>query len=245
MKVIQRVIGISSCALGALAIAPTASAEIQRGFYLGVSAGESTFDLEKDEFDAITISSWAAAGAPVLSRSSKFEDSDTTWSLFAGYQILKFVAVEAAYFDLGAAEYRWSGTVNPPGIVSVAPATMNVTVEAKGLKVNGIGSLPLGNYVDLHGRLGFLYAETKLSVTAALGSPTIGSGTGSDSDTLKSFTPLFGVGAGFHFGEHFSLSLDWTRHANVGDEDGDEDDDWETQGGIDIDALTLSALVRF
>ena len=43
--------------------------------------------------------------------------------------------------------------------------------------------------------------------------------------------------------DHWSLSVDWTRYDNVGDED--EDDDVSTEAGFDVDALSLSAAFRF
>jgi hypothetical protein len=213
-------------------------AEAQPGFYLGVSAGESTFDVKKDELDDVVLGVFFGQGLPVLTASSKMEDSDSSLALIAGYQFLPYIALEASYLDLGAAEYRSSGTINPPGPVFSAPASVDVDIETKGFTLTGIGSLPLGKVVDLHGRLGFFFAETELSTVVR-----IGSGTGTDKRSLDSNGVLFGVGAGFQFGQHFSMSLDWTRYDNVGDED--EDDDFETEAGFDIDALSLSAMFRF
>lgn len=239
MKSKQRVIGILACGLCAAVVAPTASAEVKRGFYIGLRGGESTFDLEKEEFDDIVVDSFFVAGAgSVMSGSSSFEDSDTTIALIAGYQILPYLAVEASYIDLGAAEYTWTGTLNPPGPAINVPAAMHFTAETEGFSMNGIASLPLGRHFDLHGRFGFLIADTKLKVDA-----TIGGTTGRDSEKFDSENLLFGVGAGFHLGEHWSLNLDWTRYDNVGD--GDEDDDEDTDEGFDVDALTFSAMFRF
>lgn len=238
MKTIQRAIQILACGLGAVAVTPSALAEAQPGFYLGLSGGESSFDLKKQELDDVVLSVFFSQGAPVLSRSSQFSDSDTAIALFAGYQFLPYIALEASYLNLGAAEYRWTGTVNPPGPTVSAPAAVNIDVETKGFTLAGIGSLPLGDVVDLHGRLGFFFAETELSVDVG-----IGPGAGADSDSLDSEGVLFGVGAGFHLGEHWTLSVDWTRYDNVGDED--EDDDADTEAGFDIDALSLSGMFRF
>lgn len=238
MKAIQRAMGIMACGLSALAVAPTVSAEAQPGFYVGLSGGESTFDLEQDMFDGIVLDVFFSAGAPILSGSSTFEDSDTAISFFGGYQFSPHIAVELGYTDLGAAEYRSTGTVNPPGPIAVAPAGVAVDIETTGFTLSGIGSIPLGSVVDLHGELGFFFAETELAVDAR-----IGSSTGREVDKLNSNGVYYAIGAGFHFGEHWSMSLDWTRYDNVGDED--EDDDADTEAGFDIDALTLSAMFRF
>jgi OOP family OmpA-OmpF porin len=173
-----------------------------------------------------------------MSASSTLDDSDTALTVFAGYRFNPYIAVEAGYVDLGTAEYRSTGTVNPPGPAVSAPTALDVDVESKGATVTALGSLPLGDIVDLHGHLGFLFAKTDLTVTTSIGS-TVGTGT----ESLDSVSALFGVGAGFHLGEHWSLSLDWTRYDNVGDED--EDDDVRTEAGFNIDALSVSAMFRF
>jgi hypothetical protein len=128
--------------------------------------------------------------------------------------------------------------VNPPGPVVSAPAAVDIDVESQGFTLAALGSLPVGNIVDLHGRLGFLFAKTDLSVAVRV-SPV----SGADTETLDSIGAFYSVGAGLNFGEHWSLSLDWTRYDNVGDED--EDDDATTEAGFDIDALSVSAMFRF
>lgn len=238
MKIIERAIQVVACGVCALAISPSAVAEAQRGFYLGVSAGKSSFDLDKEEFDGVVVDSFAAAGAPVITGSSTFEDSDTAMTLFAGYRFLPYIAVEASYIDLGVAEYRSTGTVNPPGPVASAPASLSMDIETKGFSVAGIGSLPLGTVVDLHGRIGLLVARTDISAVAR-----ISSSTGRETDSIDSASVLLGVGAGFHLGNHWSLSLDWVRYANVGDDN--EDDDYDTDEGFDIDALSFGVAYRF
>lgn len=238
MKTIQRAIRLLACGLGAVAIAPTAGAEAQAGFYVGASAGESSFDIEQSDFDGVVLDVFFSQGVPVLSASSKFEDSDTAFSVFGGYRFNPYIAVEGSYVDFGAAEYRAIGTVNPPGPAVSAPASVDLDVESKGLTVAGLASLPLGDFVDLHGRLGFMFADTDLSVRVS-----IANGRGTDSESLESTSVYFGLGAGFHLGEHWSLSVDWTRYDNVGDED--EDDDLDTEAGFDIDAVTFAAMFRF
>jgi OOP family OmpA-OmpF porin len=219
-------------------VQPALSAEIQPGFYLGLGAGESSFDIDGGELDGVVLDALFSQGLLVTSGSSTFEDSDTALAVFAGYHFNPYIAVEAGYIDLGAAEYRSTGTVNPPGTVFSAPAAVNVDVESTGFTLAALGSLPLGSVVDLHGRFGFLFAQTDLSVAVR-----VGSGSAADTETLDSIGAFFGVGAGFNFGEHWSLSVDWTRFDNVGDED--EDDDVTTEAGFDIDALSVSATFRF
>jgi OmpA-OmpF porin, OOP family len=237
VKTVQRAIRAIVCGVCAATALPAVAAETKAGFYLGLSAGESSFDIEKSELDDVVLDAFFSQGIPVTSGSSKFEDSDTALSLFAGYRFNPYIAVEAGYIDLGAAEYRSTGTVNPPGPIVSAPIAVDIDVESKGFTLGALGSLPLGEVVDLHGHLGFLFATTDLSVTARSTS------TSASTEELDSIGGFYGVGVGVNLGAHWSLSLDWTRYDNVGDEN--DDDDVSTQAGFDIDALSFSAMFRF
>jgi hypothetical protein len=244
MKNIKRAVQALVFGACAMAVTPSALAEAQRGFYLGLSAGQSTFDLEQSEFDGVIRDVMADFGIPILSRSSTFEDSDTSIAIIAGYRFLPYIALEASYLDLGSAEYRFSGTINPPGPVASEPISFAFDTETKGLTIGAIGSIPLGHVVDLHGSLGFFIADTDLTFTGAAGSET-----SSESESLDSEGLFMGLGLGFHIGEHVSLSLDWTRYDSVGDEDsyGDYDDEDydDEEGGFDVDRLSFSATFRF
>jgi OOP family OmpA-OmpF porin len=238
MKMVRSAIQVMACGLGLASTQHAVSAEVQPGFYVGIGAGESSFDIKKSDFDAAVLSGLRSGGLIVTSNASSFEDSDTTLALFAGYHFNQYIAVEAGYIDLGAAEYRSTVIVNPPGPVVSLPVAASIDVESTGFTLAGLGSLPVGNFFELHGRLGLFFAQTDLSLTANVASTSDG-----DTETFDSIGGFYGVGAGFNFGEHWSLSLDWTRYDNVGDED--EDDDVSTEAGFDIDALSISAMFRF
>lgn len=64
------------------------------GFYLGLSAGGSSTDVDEG---GVT-----------------FDDSDTAWKVFAGYHFLQFFAVEGSYRDLGKLTDN-ANTVEPTG----------------------------------------------------------------------------------------------------------------------------------
>lgn len=239
MMKLKRAIQVLALGACGAAFAPAAFAAPQPGFYLGISVGESSFDIDKSDLDDITIDAFFSAGAGILSRASSFDDGDTTKQLVMGYRILPYVAVEASYLDLGAASYRWNGNVNPPGPITSAPAAVLIDVESKGFTLAGIGTIPIGPVFELHGKLGLYIADTDLSVTAQIGSGAAAT----ESDGFNSTSAFVGVGAGVHFADHWVISADWVRYLNVGDEN--DDDDFETEDGFDIDALTLSVAFKF
>jgi OOP family OmpA-OmpF porin len=238
MRHIQRAIRAMIGGLCAVTALQAASAEVQPGFYVGLGAGQAYFDIKKSELDSAVQIALLSQGLFPTSASSTLEDSDTTLSLFAGYHFNPYIAVEAGYVDLGTAEYRSVGTVNPPGPVVSAPTSFDFDIESKGITVAALGSLPLGESIDLHGHLGFMFGNTDITGTARLGSTT-----GVETESLESVNAFLGVGAGLNLGQHWSLSLDWTRYANVGDEN--DDDDVRTEAGFDVDALSFSAMFRF
>jgi OOP family OmpA-OmpF porin len=228
----QRIMGVIALGSLGIAMAAPATAEVQPGWYIGVSPGQSSFDISKDELDDVIVSAYASAGAPLISGSSTFDDSDTSWSIFGGYRFNPFIAVEAGYVDLGNAPYRSSGNVNPPGPVASTPASANIDFSSTGITIAAVGSLPLGEMFDLHARLGLLFADTEIDLSTAIG-------TGRASDTLSSSSEdaLYGIGAALHVGASWTLSVDWQRFVDVGDE--------EETGEGDIDLLSLAAAYRF
>lgn len=247
MKRLQRAMHIAMCGVSALIFSQAASAEAGEGFYIGVSGGNSTYkELERAEFDGIVYNAFLSAGALPLSSSSSLEDKGTAAALLLGYQFNPYIAVEGRYVDLGTAEYRASGTVNPPGPIASASAFSSVDIGGTGFGVSAVGGLPLGSVFDLHGRLGLFVSKTKIDTLVQ-----IGTSTGRDSRSLDSQNIFASIGTAIHIGEHFSLSLDWARYADLGDEedfidlDYDEEEDDEGGGGMDVDALTLSAVFRF
>jgi OmpA-OmpF porin, OOP family len=209
----------------------SASADEVSGWYFGLRGGQSQLDISKDALDETVVFAFEDAGASVLSGSSSLDDSGTAWSLFGGYRLSQYFAVEAGYQDLGAASYRSSGTIGIPGIPAIFPATASADIEASGFTLAGVGSIPVGKSFDVHGRLGVLFADTEASLSVGVAGET-----GSESFSGSSQDVFYGVGAALHFGTNWSISLDYLMFKDVGDE--------EETGEGDIDSLTLGVIYR-
>lgn len=235
MNKLNQTMVLVTCAIAAVAIAPPAVAAAEPGLYIGLSGGKSSFGLEQSDLDLDTRSAFISQNVSVRSGASTFDDSDTAIAFVVGYRFLRYIAVEASYLDLGSAKYQFTGTVSRGGLITPQSTLVNMDTETKGLTVAAVGSLPISDVFDLHARLGLLAAQTEVSANVV-----IGSSSGLDKETSNSVSALFGVGAGFHFGRHWSLSVDWARYVNVGDDNSDDYKD-----GFDIDALTAAASYRF
>lgn len=201
------------------------------GWYFGLTGGQAEADLSKAEIDDIVLDAFVVAGAPVSNGSSTLDDSDTSFSLFGGYRFSPYFAVEAGYVDFGTAEYRASGVIDPIGPQPSVAANMSQDVELSGFTAAALGSMPIGNAFDVHGRVGILFADTEVTVSASV--PTLSA---SDSFSADSQDFFFGLGVGFELGQNWAFSLDWQQFKDVGDED-------ET-GETDVNRLSLGVIYK-
>lgn len=201
------------------------------GWYVGVKGGQSQADIDQDELDDVVLFAFSSVGAPVITGSSTLDDSDTAWSVLAGYQVSNYFAVEAAYQDLGSFPYRSSGTVNPPGPIVSAPASLNIDFETAGFTLAALGIAPIGEVFDLHGRLGVFFADTEMTVTGSSTGVSVSEDVSASSQSL-----FYGVGAALTFAEKWTFSLDWQQFKDVGDE--------EEIGEADVDLISLSVIYR-
>ncbi|QFU03072.1 outer membrane protein A [Halomonas sp. THAF5a] len=133
------------------------------GPYLGAGIGHATLD-----------------NAPLdgLERlGANADDSDTGYTLLAGYRFTPHVAVEAGHMDLGEASTRGAdGAGGTPGMEGVTAAL--------------IGRLPIANGFSLHGKLGVIAYDTDLDLDAEIdGQPY---DVGADEEGTD---PFYGIGA--------------------------------------------------
>lgn len=133
-------------------------------FYLGVSIGEST--IEEDNVFA----------------GDDFEDEDTGFKVFGGYQFHRNFAIEANYTIYGDAEDSVAG--------------VNTEVEFDTFGVSLVGIVPIAERFDLFGKLGFAYWDAEVK---ALGL----------SDDEDGTDLSYGLGARFNFNEKVSVRAEY------------------------------------
>jgi OOP family OmpA-OmpF porin len=209
----------------ALSLASAASWAEGSGWYFGVTGGQAeAADLSKAELDEIVVDAFSIAGE--VDGTSTLDDSDTSFSLFGGYRVSQYFAVEVGYVDFGTAKYRASGTVDPLG-----PASYSADFEVAGFTATAVGAVPIGTMFDVHGRAGVLFADTEITETA-----TISTFSASESYSADSQDFFYGLGVGLQVGQNWSFSLDWQQFKDVGDDD-------ET-GESDVNRLSLGVIYK-
>ena len=98
----------------------------QRGWYAGISAGQSTADID------------SASVLPVIGATQSrvsTDDTDTGFKLYGGYRFNRHLAVEAGYADLGS--FRATRTVTAPasGTLSGEFKVSGIFGQAAGMPV--------------------------------------------------------------------------------------------------------------
>ena len=199
------------CAVLGAALAPCGHAFAQdetKGFYAGVSAGQSKFKGACDSDSTVAV--------------SNCKDTDTAWKIFGGYQFTPYLAVELGYNDFG----RISGDATVA--FGANTFTGNAKIEATAFELTGVGTLPLGYQFSLYGKLGVYYAETKSSATLTQTTAPFTSASSSQSDNNSNVT--FGLGAHYDFTRNIAVRAEWQRFSKVGS-------DQTGKGDIDVLAI--------
>jgi len=183
----------------ALAAVPAAYAQEQEevsGFYLGGGVGQFNAGIDDvDDVDA-TVDEW--------------DNDDTAYKFLAGYRLNRFLAFEVDYINLG----------EPSG--SVVPG-FNVDASVDGFAPYVVGTVPLGRFFEVYGRLGYYFYDATVGVTDALDNRVEFD---EESEDL-----VWGAGIGANLGEKLNLRFEYER--------------FDLEGLDDSDALWLTAAWRF
>ncbi len=169
---------IASAAAFAALSAP-AFADNPSGAYLG--GGWGRFNLHIENLNDV--------GQAV---STIVHSHDNAWQLFVGYRFNPYIALEAAYLDLGNAGDQFTAT----------GSSGHYKVHVDGFAPALIGSLPLGP-VELFVKGGYYYYNVNLTVdTSSVNSASVES-----SHRRENF--LYGGGIGITFFDHVNVRAEY------------------------------------
>ena len=189
----------AALALLSVALAPAAFSQEQEevsGFYLGGAIGK--FNAKIDDVNQVdnSVDSW--------------NEDDSAYKIFAGYRLNRFVGFEAAYINLG----KPSGAVVPG---------FNVDQSVDGFAPYVVGTIPLGPYFELNGRLGYYFYDANQRQRSTVN--------GDLQFDEESQGLAWGGGIGANIGEKFNVKLEYERY--------------DLERLNDADALWLNAAWRF
>jgi opacity protein-like surface antigen len=179
-----------------LATVPAAFADENSGWYLGGGLGQ--FNAQIDDVDEVddTIEGW--------------DESDDTYKLFAGYRVNPFLSFELDYINLG----------EPSG--AVVPG-FNVDSAVDGFAPYVIGTIPIGKWFEVYGRLGYFFYDATVGVEDELG--------GRAEFDEESEDLVYGAGIGLNLMERLNIRFEYEK--------------FDLEGLDDADAMWLTAAWRF
>lgn len=189
-----------AAALATLAVAAAAPAaysqDENRGFYLGGGVGQ--FNAQIDDVDQVdnTIDGW--------------DEDDTAYKFFGGYRMNNFLSFELDYINLG----KPSGAVVPG---------RNVDTSIDGFAPYVVGTIPLGEWFEVYGRLGYYFYDATVGVEDELDNRVEFD---EESEDL-----VYGAGIGANIGERLNVRFEYER--------------FDLQGVDDADSLWLTAAWKF
>jgi opacity protein-like surface antigen len=226
MKTVRKEIaGAVALALLVAAMPAAAAGPEGRGFYMTGDVSMNKADVKQSQFDAVVLGTFEDFGFDVTAGSSEFDDSDLGFSIGLGYSFNQYIAVEAAYLDLGDTTYSAVGTLDDGE--SQFDVNLHAKIGSSGPAVALVGSLPVSHAWTLDARAGAYFAKSKITVelSDATGSAA---DSGSDDDTGV----LLGVGATWSFSPKWALRAGYTHISNA-------------VGSSDVDQLSVGVKLKF
>lgn len=141
----SRVLGVLAAAV-ALATSSAAATAAEPGWYLGGNLGLSRAEIDEDRIrDGLQSEGF-------IVNSFSDDDRDLGYKLFGGYQLNRYLALEAGYFDLGTFDFE--ATTTPPG-------TFAGEIDITGLNFDLVGLLPISSRFSAFGRGGVTREKAK------------------------------------------------------------------------------------
>lgn len=196
---IKQIIGLAGLIVATAGVSPLVLAQ-DSGWYIGASTGQTN---AKD---------FCPSQIPV---GSSCDDTSGAYSVFGGYQVIKYLGVEAGYTNLGDVKVSASGTTN--------------TFKAKGAELLGVGTIPINSWLEVYGKVGVFFwdADRGCAGTSCM--------FGSKSETGSDLT--YGLGAKFNFSKYVGVRVQFQRYQDVGDK--------APISGSDIDFLSVGIVFKF
>ena len=209
-----RALSLMTLAVMAVLASPAVLAQ-DSGWYGGFNVGQSRATIDDQRITDSLL------GNGFTSVSISDDNSDTGYKIFGGYQLNRNFAIEGGYFDLG--KFGYTATTLPAG-------SLTGTLKARGVNLDVLGIVPIGEKFSVFGRVGVNYAQVHDNFSGT------GAVTVANPDPSKhSANYKLGVGLQYAFTDALAMRLEAERYRI---------DDAVGNNG-DIDLYSLGLIYRF
>jgi opacity protein-like surface antigen len=194
-------------------------------------AGQTTYTSDGTEDEGLAteiLLSFDSSDERNLSSST--DDSGLGYQAAFGYRFNRHLAAELTLLQLGEMVSTARGELDFG--TGFQPSSTELAFKAGGPMVSALGILPISDRLEFFGRVGYLFASSRRELRARIGDErgNLGSGRGNSQDLI--------LGAGFsvHFGQVYSLRVEYLRMGEVGDGD---------SGSEEANMIGAGLVVRF
>jgi hypothetical protein len=158
------------------------------------------------------------------------DDGSTAWGVGIGYKINTYLAGEVEYVDFGTTDVNEHYTLPNQGFPFPSEFDLAYSSRVTGPVLSLLGTLPLGQHVELFLRGGALFSSREFSRQG----PLI---LGGPSQKFASTVWLAGAGATWSFAERWGVRAEYQRTGEI--------DETLITGATRVTRTSLSALYRF
>lgn len=231
MKFVALIAGFACPALLGVAASPSAAAA-ELGVYAAGYYGRASKDVPRQPFDDFAALIYGDFGFAPLQSTTSFDTKDTLYGFGVGYRLLRNLAIEGGYLDLGDLSYRDASSGITTSNGQPGQWRQNLDSGTSGITVSALGILPLTWRWELYLRAGLMFSSNQLDIFI-----TDGRQRARSRATQSGVDLLAGAGAAFTFAEIYALRLEVLRVFDAGES--------ETGPEADVDVLTLGVTVSF
>jgi hypothetical protein len=194
------------------------------GFYLSASLGQAD---ENPESVGTNVGN-SLGIFHVDPQSVRIDDGSVAWGVGVGYRINRYVAAEVEYIDFGATD-----VVEHYSVPNMGPIPFPTTFDKEysstvaGPAMSVLGTLPLGDHVELFVRGGALFASRHIEI----------GGFGTFDEKFASTVWIAGAGVGWSFAQHWGVRAEYQLT--------DRFDETIVAGETRVKRMSLGVLFRF
>ena len=187
-----------TAALLALGVAstPALSQDNDSGWFIGAGGGISKF---KD-------------GCAILTGAGTCDDNGSYWKAFGGYRFNPYFSYEIGYADFGESVRT--------------TAAQTATVEATGIDIVLVVTIPLSREFSLYGKYGLYRWDVDATVT----------GTGAGTASANGNDTTYGFGVNYNLAKNITVRMEYQKYFDAGD---------AVTGTYDINAGLLGIVFKF
>jgi opacity protein-like surface antigen len=204
------------------------------GPYVTGLIGMSAYGGDQSNDEQSLIDLIDDAGVPFQNEQVGTDDSDIGYQAAFGYRFARYIALELGLVQYGELTSELTADVDlPDDTLGFVPARFDYAFKVGGPLISAVGILPLGEKIELYGRLGFLFASVKREFTSRInGQRGLSYSASGDSQDV-----VYGVGVNFNINQAYAIRAEYQVLDDVGESG--------RTGTEDLDFVSVGMIVRF